>query len=79
MNHEGAIAKLISARRHCFGLGVLGRSPDSDFRQAFRTLNRLYVEVRLDIALEGHSGISKPSQARPSEAKTPISSALASE
>jgi hypothetical protein len=50
--------KLISVRHYCFVLGVTGRNPDSDFRQAFRTLNRLYVEVcdRVD----GNSGIRKP-------------------
>ena len=32
--------------------GVIGRSPSKDFRLAFRTLNRLYVELRDNIAPE---------------------------
>jgi hypothetical protein len=50
--------KLISVRHYCFVRGILGQCPDSDFRQAFRTLNRLYVEVRDRV--EGNSGIRKP-------------------
>jgi len=46
MTREQALAKLISARHHCFKRGVLGRHPLDDFRQAFRTLNRLYVDLR---------------------------------
>lgn len=46
MSRDEAIAKLISVRHHCFMLGVLGRSPLDDFRHAFRTINRLYVELR---------------------------------
>jgi hypothetical protein len=47
-----AADKLISARHYCFARGVLRGTADSqagrdeDFRQAFRTLNRLYVEVK---------------------------------
>lgn len=52
------LAKLISVRHHCFVRGVLGKKPDSDFRQAFRTVNRLYVEMR--DRLDGNSGVSKP-------------------
>ncbi len=57
MTCDEAIAKLISVRRHCFVRGVLGNrkkghneSPEDDFRQAFRTANRLYVELRDNIA-----------------------------
>jgi hypothetical protein len=42
-----AIEKLISARHHCFVAGVLERGPFcQSYRQAFRTVNRLYVELR---------------------------------
>jgi hypothetical protein len=57
-----ALARLCSIRHHCFVRGVLGKNPDPDFRQAFRTMNRLYVEVKRE-ALKGQSDVSK----RPSE------------
>lgn len=50
--------RLLAARRYCFQRGVLGKNPDGtrdldfaagrneDFRQAFRTLNRLYCELK---------------------------------
>lgn len=58
------LAKLISIRHHCFMRGVLGRDADriggdDDFRQAFRTLNRLYVEVRNGSASKGHRDAQK--------------------
>jgi hypothetical protein len=59
MSREEAIAKLISVRHHCFVRGVLGQHADSAFRQAFRTVNRLYVEVRDNTALEDQSGVGK--------------------
>jgi hypothetical protein len=43
---EHAREKLISVRHYCFARGVAGRKPESDFRMAFRDLNRLYVEVK---------------------------------
>ena len=46
MTRDEALAKLISIRHHCFVRGVLGRSAQDDFRQAFRTLNRFYVCLR---------------------------------
>lgn len=61
MTREETIAKLISARHCCFVRGVLGsrskkrgedQSPEEDFRQAFRMLNRLYVRLRDDITPE---------------------------
>ena len=63
MNHDEALDKLISIRHYCFYRGVLYKfldgNPDiagyngqnEDFRQVFRTLNRLYV------TLKHHSGI----------------------
>jgi hypothetical protein len=71
MSREEVIAKLISVRHHCFVRGVLGNRsfyrktdepPADDFRQAFRTLNRLYVEVR--DRLDGHSDATKSRAAR---------------
>jgi hypothetical protein len=62
MTREEALAKLISVRHHCFGKGIIGRNPDSDFRQAFRTVNRHYVELR--DRLEATSGVSKPAAKR---------------
>jgi hypothetical protein len=38
--------RLIAARHYCFVRGIAGRKPESDFRMAFRDLNRLYVEVK---------------------------------
>jgi hypothetical protein len=54
-----AAAKVCSVRHYCFVRGVIGKNPDADFRQAFRTLNRLYVAA-LRGALEGQRSISKP-------------------
>lgn len=45
MSRDDALARLISIRHHCFMRGIYGRKPVDDFRQAFRTLNRLYVEL----------------------------------
>ncbi|MGD0957218.1 MAG: hypothetical protein ABR953_10375 [Candidatus Acidiferrales bacterium] len=64
MTRDKAIAKLVSVRHYCFVRGVLGKHPDSDFRQAFRTLNRLYVEARYDIALKRRFGVGRATQAR---------------
>ena len=44
MSNGEALAKLISVRHHCFVRGVLGR--EDCYRSAFRTLNRLYVELK---------------------------------
>jgi hypothetical protein len=53
MTRDDAIAKLISVRHYCFVRGVLGRlGGGDDFRQAFRTANRLYVALRDGIALK---------------------------
>jgi len=46
ISDRDAVDRLISVRHHCFLKGVVGRSPDGDFRMAFRDLNRLYVEVK---------------------------------
>jgi len=55
MTRAEAIDKLISVRHYCFVHGVLGKRsgdrakdvpPDDDFRWAFRTLNRLYVDSK---------------------------------
>ena len=57
---EQARDKLISVRHYCFVRGVLRSTPDSqpgrdeDFRQAFRTLNRLYVELKRASELPRH-------------------------
>lgn len=68
MSRDDVLAKLISVRHYCFVRGVVGRKPCPDFRQAFRTVNRLYVEVRdgisRPIALKGHRGVSKPAATR---------------
>jgi len=57
-----ATEKLCSIRHHCF-LRMLGRNPDPDFRQAFRILNRLYVDERR-CALKGQRSVSKPPATR---------------
>ncbi len=42
-----ATGKLISVRHYCFVAGILNRGPFCEsYRQAFRTVNRLYVELR---------------------------------
>jgi hypothetical protein len=62
MTREDAFAKLTSVRHYCFVRGVLGsrsnkrdedRPPEEDFRQAFRTVNRLYIRLRDNIEPEG--------------------------
>jgi len=53
-----AQAKLCGLRHYCYIRGVIGKNPDPDFRQAFRTLNRLYVDVKRS-ALKGQRDISK--------------------
>jgi hypothetical protein len=57
MTRDDTIARLISVRHHCFVRGVLGNRkkgynewPGDDFLQAFRTVNRLYIELRDNIA-----------------------------
>ena len=59
---DAATAKLLCSVRHfCFVRGILGdrkkggqnQPPEDDFRQAFRTVNRLYVQARRGIELEG--------------------------
>jgi len=54
-----ATEKLCSIRHHWFLRGILGRNPDPDFRQAFRILNRLYVD-RHASTLKGQRSVSKP-------------------
>lgn len=53
---SAAAEKLCSIRHHCFVRGILGKGGraggDDDFRQAFRTVNRLYVQAKLGIARE---------------------------
>jgi hypothetical protein len=55
MDRQDAINKLISIRHYCFLRGVLGnrsgkkeldKKPEDDFRGAFRTVNRLYVQMK---------------------------------
>ena len=47
MTRAQAVEKLISVRHYCFVRGVLERfGGGDDFRQAFRAVNRLYVELR---------------------------------
>lgn len=74
MSRSSALDKLISIRHYCFVRGVLGKRshnrkldtpPDEDFRQAFRIVNRLYVEVRDGDRLKRHSGATRaPAGAR---------------
>lgn len=61
MTRDNAIVKLISVRHYCFVRGVLGsrskkrgedHPPEEDFRQAFRTTDRLYVQLRDNIEPE---------------------------
>jgi hypothetical protein len=72
VSRDEALAKLISMCHHCFVRGVLGRRsgdrkhdipPQDDFRQAFRTMNRLYMEAKRE-ALKGQRDISKPPATR---------------
>lgn len=59
-----AAEKLSSIRHYCFVRGIAGQHPDPDFKQAFRTVNRLFVEARYDIASKRHSGKGKPAATR---------------
>lgn len=50
MGPSAVLEKLLSVRHYCFQRGILGNhkkghteDAEQDFRQAFRTLNRLYV------------------------------------
>jgi hypothetical protein len=61
MTRDDGIAKLITVRHYCFVRGVLGsrsnkrgedQPAEEDFRQAFRTMNRLYAQLRDNIAPE---------------------------
>jgi hypothetical protein len=63
--------KLISVRHYCFVAGILNRGPFCEsYRQAFRTVNRLYVELRN--AREGQ----KPHTGKPAaQRKQPVSRA----
>ena len=63
--------KLISVRHYCFVAGILNRGPFwESYRQAFRTVNRLYVELR--DAREGQ----KPHTGKPAtQRKQPVSRA----
>jgi hypothetical protein len=67
-----AMAKLSSIRHYCFVRGVTGRGADrvggdDDFRQAFRTINRLYMERKRD-ALKGQRETQKRVATRRKEA-----------
>lgn len=55
MTHQEAIDKLISVRHFCYQKGILGFGskklqnyipPQSDFRQAFLTLNAFYNQLK---------------------------------
>jgi len=69
-----ASAKLCGIRHYCFVRGVLGRGAnrnfggDEDFRQAFRTVNRLYVQLRERIASQGQREAKKLFATRRSKA-----------
>lgn len=56
------IDKVIRIRSYCFRRGVLGRTPDSDFGQAFRTLNSIYARMR--------DGIPFPKPPKPAKKRT---------
>lgn len=66
MNREETLCKLISIRHCCFVQGI--RENKSDFRMAFRDVNRAYVTVRDErvgactFAADHRSG---PAQAKP--------------
>jgi hypothetical protein len=71
MSRDEALAKLIAIRHYCFVRGILGsRSstwagdipPQDDFRQAYRTTNRLYA--RLGDRVEGQSDATHAKLAR---------------
>lgn len=69
MSRGDAIAKLISARHHCFARGILGREGgrvggDDDFRQAFRTVNRLYVLAQRKTTPNAFRGEQNPPATR---------------
>jgi hypothetical protein len=70
MSRDDVLAKLVSVRHYCFVRGVLGQGSgrdsggDGDFRQAFRTANRLYVEVRDGIGLKGQRDAQRPPATR---------------
>jgi hypothetical protein len=73
MTRAEPIDKLIAVRHYCFVRGVLGnrstkcgedRAPEEDFRRAFRTVNRLYVQLRDNIAPESmRKGWKRPKAA----------------
>lgn len=54
--------KVIRIRSFCFRAGVLGRDAEGSFRQAFRTLNTVYVRMR--------DGIPFPKPPKPSKKRT---------
>ena len=47
MNQQEALDKLISIRHYCFLMGV--QKEQAGFNEAFRTVNRLYVELRSEM------------------------------
>lgn len=64
MSRDEGLAKLISIRHYCYQRGVIGRGGkraggEEDFRQSFRLLNRLYVELRDGLDLKGQRGAQK--------------------
>jgi len=44
MNREETLGQLVSIRHHCFVRGIVDN--ESDFRMAFRDVNRAYVTLR---------------------------------
>jgi hypothetical protein len=70
MSRDEGLAKLVSVRHQCFMRGVLGRGAnrsaggDEHFRQAFRTLNRLYVQLRAGVDSERQRHAQKPAATR---------------
>jgi hypothetical protein len=65
MTREEALAKLISVRHHCFVAGVLHY--EADYRDAFRTLNRLYVQLRDNRSFKGAKAPQSRAAGRRSE------------
>jgi hypothetical protein len=66
-----ALDKLISVRHYCFVAGILNRGSFCEsYRQAFRTVNRLYVELR-----DAREGQKPHTGRRATQRKRPVSRA----
>jgi predicted acyl esterase len=65
VDRDEVLRKLISIRHHCF----LRVDEEGSFRMAFRTLNRLYVEMRDGVAL--NTPIARPERSRRGAARRP--------